>query len=71
MKHSIFNIQYSSNRGFTLMETLVAISILLIAVVAPMSTIGGALSFIYIARDQMIAVNFAQEGIEVVRQKRD
>lgn len=53
------------------METLVAISILLIAVVAPMSTIGGSLSSIYIARDQMIAINFAQEGVEVVRQKRD
>ncbi len=65
------NLKLKMKKGFTLMETLVAISILLIAVVAPMLTIGGALSFIYIARDQMIAVNFAQEGIEVVRQKRD
>ncbi|MBI3634051.1 MAG: type II secretion system protein [Candidatus Yonathbacteria bacterium] len=58
-------------KGFTLLETLVAISILLIAVVAPLSTIGGSLSSIFTARDQMIAVNFAQEGIEMVRQKRD
>lgn len=58
-------------KGFTLIETLIAISILLIAVVAPMSTIGGSLSSLYTARDQMIAINFAQEGIEVVRQKRD
>lgn len=58
-------------KGFTLIETLVAISILLIAVVAPLSTIGGSFSSILVARDQMIAVNFAQEGIEMARQKRD
>lgn len=58
-------------KGFTLLETLVAIAILLIAVVGPMSTIGGSLSQIGTARDQMIAINLAQEGIEAVRQKRD
>ncbi len=57
--------------GFTLIETMVAITILLIAVVGPMSAIGGSLSQISIAHDQMIAINLAQEGIEVVRQKRD
>ena len=40
--HSTFYIPHSTQRGFTLMETLVAISILLIAVVGPMSTIGGS-----------------------------
>ncbi len=60
-----------SRSGFTLVETMVAISILMIAVVGPMSTIGGSLAQIRIARDQMVAVNLAQEGIEVVRQKRD
>ncbi len=60
---------YSS--GFTLVETMVAITILLIAVVGPMSAIGGSLRQINTARDQMIAVNLAQEGIEIVRQKRD
>lgn len=58
-------------KGFTLLETLVAIAILLIAVVGPMSIIGGSLAQVSTARDQMIAVNLAQEGIEVVRQKRD
>lgn len=60
-----------SSSGFTLVETLVAIAILLIAVVGPISLIGDALHKLYYAKDQMIAINLAQEGIEVVRQKRD
>lgn len=58
-------------KGFTLIETLVAIAILLIAVVGPMSVIGGSLSQTSTIRDQSIAINLAQEGVEVVRQKRD
>lgn len=57
--------------GFTLVETMIAIAILLIAVVTPISLIGNALHNLYYARDQVVAVNLAQEGIEGVRQKRD
>lgn len=60
-----------SQKGFTLLESLVAISILLIAVVGPMSIIGRSLPQSAYARDHAIAVNLAQEGIEAVRQKRD
>jgi prepilin-type N-terminal cleavage/methylation domain-containing protein len=67
----IINKTLKRNRGFTLVETLVAISILLIAVVGPISLIGDALHKLYYAKDQMIAINLAQEGIEVVRQVRD
>ena len=59
------------NKGFTLVESLVAIAILLVAVVGPMSVIGGSLSQISTARDQAIAINLAQEGIEIARQRRD
>jgi len=68
----IYNMHTNhSQKGFTLLETLVAISILLIAVVAPMSIIGRSLPQSAYARDHAIAVNLAQEGIEAVRQKRD
>lgn len=60
-----------SQRGFTLLESLVAIAILLIAVVGPMSIIGRSLPQSVYARDHAIAVNLAQEGIEAIRQKRD
>jgi prepilin-type N-terminal cleavage/methylation domain-containing protein len=61
----------NTNGGFSLLESMVAITILLVAVVGPLSTIGNSLSQIYIARDQMVAINLAQEGIEAVRQIRD
>lgn len=57
--------------GFTLIETLVAISILLIAIVGPISLIGDALHRSYYAKDEMIAINLAQEGVEAVRRVRD
>lgn len=57
--------------GFTLVETLVAISILLIAVAGPISLIGDSLHKIYYAKDEALAVNLAQEGVELVRQVRD
>jgi type II secretory pathway pseudopilin PulG len=52
-------------------EVLVAITILLIAVTGPIAAIGRSLSQMAIARDQIIAVHLAQEGIEAMRQKRD
>lgn len=60
-----------SQKGFTLLESLVAIAILLIAVVGPMSVIGRSLPQSAYARDHAIAVNLAQEGIEAIRQRRD
>ena len=61
----------STLSGFTLVETLVALSILLIAVVAPISRIEDSLHKMYYVRDEAVAVNLAQEGIDIVRQIRD
>ena len=57
--------------GFTLIETLVAISLLMISIVAPMSLAAESLSAAYYARQQITAFYLAQEGIEVVRSVRD
>lgn len=57
--------------GFTLIETLVAVSLLVIAIVAPMSLVAQSLSTAVYARDQITAYNLAQEGIEAVRAVRD
>jgi prepilin-type N-terminal cleavage/methylation domain-containing protein len=58
-------------QGFTLIETLIAISLLLLAVIAPMSLTTQSLISAYYARDQMTASNLAQEAIEAVRSERD
>lgn len=58
-------------RGFTLIETMVAISLLTIAIVAPMSLTTQSLSTSYYARDQITAFHLAQEAIESVRHVRD
>lgn len=58
-------------RGFTLIETLVAISVLSISIVAPMTLTAQSLSAAYYARDQITAFQLAQEAIEVIRFVRD
>lgn len=58
-------------RGFTLVETLVAIAILMIALVGPYFSIQQAITASYAARDQLIASQLAQEGQEYIYFLRD
>jgi len=58
-------------RGYTLLETLVAIVILTLAIVAPMSIASKVLLSASIAREQVTAFYLAQEAIESVRLIRD
>lgn len=58
-------------RGFSLIETLVAVSLLAASIVAPMSLVSQSLRSAFYARDQIAAYNLAQEGIEAVRAIRD
>lgn len=58
-------------RGFTILETLVAISILVLALTAPLAIVAQALRSSYYARDQVTAYYLAQEAIEFLRNKRD
>lgn len=64
-------MNYDSQKGMTLIETLVAITILSVAIVAPMSLTMQSLASAYYARDQIVASNLAQEAIESVRAARD
>lgn len=58
-------------KGFTLIETMVAITILTIAIAGPMFTANRAIVAAQISRDQLIASYLAQEGIEYIRAVRD
>lgn len=60
-----------TQHGFTLVETLVAIAILMIAIVGPYYSIQQAIVTSYAARDQLIASQLAQEGEEYIYFLRD
>lgn len=57
--------------AFTLVETLVAITVLVIAIVGPLYAIHRSVVASYAARDNLIATSLAQEAVEFVRSIRD
>ncbi len=65
-------MMYFSNRGgFTLVETLVAISILLLVVIGPITVAQRGIKSAYYANEQVTAVFLAQEAVEAIRELRD
>src|SRR3990167_4310326 len=71
-RYQIINTTYGArSAGFTLVETLVAVMLLSVAVVAPMSLAARSLGSAYYARDQITAFYLAQEAIEALRSIRD
>ncbi len=59
------------SKGFTLIETLVAISIFSISILSMMSVLSSGISNTDYAKKKMIATYLAQEGIEYIRNMRD
>lgn len=62
---------YQPPTGFTLVETLIAVTILTLAVSGPLYTASRAIVSAQMSRDQLIASYLSQEGIEYVRAVRD
>lgn len=60
-------LQYN---GFTLLETLVAISILVTAIVGPLALAAQTIRSQQVSKDNLVAANLAQEGIELIRNYR-
>ena len=59
------------SRAFTLIETMVAVTILALAISGPLLTASRAIVAAEISRDQLTASYLAQEGVEYVRAMRD
>ena len=65
------NYSLKFKKGFTLVETMVAISILMLGILGPLSIASSGLRNSLFAKDQVTAYYLAQEGIEYVRYVRD
>jgi prepilin-type N-terminal cleavage/methylation domain-containing protein len=59
------------NKGFTILETLVAITIILIAITGPLDIIAHSLKASYYSRDEVTAFYLAQEAIEYARNEKN
>lgn len=64
-------IKKQNSGGFTILETLVAITIILIAITGPLDIIAHSLKASYYSRDEVTAFYLAQEAIEYARNQRD
>ena len=53
-------------QGFTLIETFIAISILLLAITGPLTLVSNSISDASYAANQITAFYLAQEGLELV-----
>jgi len=59
------------NKGFTIVESLVAITVLVLVITGTASAIQTSISSYIFSKDQIIAFYLAQEGFEQVRNIRD
>lgn len=60
-----------THRGFTLIEAMVAVSIMAIAIAAPMYAASRTIAAAQLSAEKLTATYLAQEGVEYVRKVRD
>lgn len=66
-----FVTRLPSLTGFTLLETIVALAVILTAMAGPISLATRGIFSAKFARSRLLSANLAQEGIELVRKIRD
>jgi type II secretory pathway pseudopilin PulG len=67
----MIKFNFKKNKGFTLLEALVATSILMVAISAPITIAQKGLSSAIFTKNQMIASYLAQDVIEYIKNQRD
>lgn len=60
-----------NNNGFTLLETIVAVGLIVVGLISALGLITTSLFYVSNIQDRLVAANLAAEGIEVVRNIRD
>ncbi len=71
MKKLFFKNFNNQNKGFTLVETLVALSIFTVSILSLLVILGGSISNTGYAKRKIIASYLAEEGVEYIRNMRD
>jgi len=66
-----YTLHATRSAGFTLVETLLAVAILSMAVIAPLSIVSRGLSAATTGKDRFIATALAREAVEYIRNARD
>jgi len=61
----------SKHKGFTLLETIVALSVIVGAMSGPVTLTTRGIFTAKFAKNKLVAANLAQEGLEIIRQCRD
>ncbi len=64
-------IHSTSTKGFTLVETLVALAIIMVAITGPFAATENSINATTIAHDKSAATFLAQEGVEYIHAIRD
>lgn len=65
------SINFKNNRGFTVLEAIVAISILSISITGVFASVQKGLQQSTVAKDEVRAYYLAQEAVEIIKNKRD
>jgi|SRR3989344_4144715 len=73
LRHSFapYPLRFEFSEGFTLLETIVALAVILAAAVGPVSLITSGIADFAPSKNKLTANNLAQEGIELVRAVRE
>ena len=64
-------LRYSAQRGFTIAEAIIAVSIIAIALVGIYAVVARSLGIGLAFRNELVAANLATEGVEIIRSIRD
>lgn len=71
MKYHATKKEHAKQGGFTLIEVLIAVVIFSTSLAGLLSMVGTGIGNVYVARNRLVANYLAQEGIEIMRYKRD